>query len=162
MALTSAQALAQLKWDWTEAISDWSDPTLSDSLSSIVAVDTDTYDEILRVKVTLAGAATTTIDLQSFIDAKAVSGASLASALTLLVVTGDSSLRIEPDASNGLTWFWTASGSDTPRIEIPANGWISFGSSGSPVTVDGTHKVLKLTDTGSGGTSYIAIVGAAS
>jgi len=117
---------------------------------SLQGLDVAIQNQLFAAKYTVLASGTQVIDLSTFTNL--VSQATgLTSVLTLfLLPTGTNAIcKLEPGASNPLTWFFSGT---TPAISIPAGGTFVFSNPGTGTgqTVDGTHKNLLVTNTGAG------------
>lgn len=80
-------------------------------------------------------------------------------ALGILVMPTGSDVKVEPGASNPLTWFF---GGTTPSITIPDGGMFLFAlkNSSAGQTVDATHCTHKFTNTGATALDcYVHLIG---
>lgn len=71
----------------------------------------------------------------------------------LLISVAGSALKIEPGASNDLAWFLRGT---APELHLDAGGAVGLFWA-AQYTVDGTHKTLKLTNTG-GATATVTVI----
>ena len=110
--------------------------------------------------VTLAAAATTTIDLQSFtnliFEAPTLDKVNCLFVVVKATTAGQTGgrLTIEPGAVNPLVWFWGAG-----QLSLNSAGCLAH-KDDTPTTVDATHRTLKLTNQGTQSIDiFIAIAG---
>lgn len=126
------------------------------TFSFVQVSDPAVYNQAYVGKHTLAPTTgTVDIDLRSFTnlagEAVVMSGVI---ELWLSVTGTGASVELTPGASNGLVWFWT--GTD-PKITVPAASHIHF-CQPTHVVVDGTHKVLTLTNVGAGAAEATLVI----
>lgn len=156
MAATSSSIKGSVTWQLEKDVTGFSSiKTVSQTKSVSVSSG---FDQIYNKRYTIAAAGTQSIDLSSFTNdiGEAVTTAKVLG--IALFPTGENSIcRVEPHSTNGLTWFFTASASDTPRISIPGGGMLVFAEPVGTV-VDGTHKVLLVTNTGSASMTLDVVV----
>jgi hypothetical protein len=125
------------------------------SLNASLTVGSSAANSIYVAQGTLAASASTTIDLFSFTDQLGQS-VSMVRVYSMVVKTADAALKVEPGATNPLTWFF---GGTTPSITIPSNGGFGF-TQPTAATVSSTVRNIKLTNTGAVTLTYnIAIIG---
>lgn len=104
---------------------------------------------------TLAASASATVDLFSFTD-QLGQAVSMVRVYAMIVNSTNSSLKVEPGATNPLVWFF---GGTTPSITVPSGGSMAFGQPAA-TTVSATARNIKLTNTGAVSLTYdIAIIG---
>ncbi len=109
------------------------------------------FNQLLARIDTIAASGTVTIDVSAYTDL-CDNAVTLSKALYLLLIpTGTTGgvLKLEPGASNGLVWFFSGT---TPAISIPVNGVFLFSMAPAVAAgqvIDGSHKTLLLTNTGS-------------
>lgn len=124
---------------------------------STSGIDVAVQNELYAQKYTIAASGTQTMDLSSFTNLLNQSK-TLTSVLSLfLLPTGTNAIcKLEPGAANPLTWFFSGT---TPAISIPTGGVFVFSNPGTGTgqTVDGTHKNLLVTNTGSGSMSLTVL-----
>jgi hypothetical protein len=153
--LTSSTISSKIKYAFEKAISGFGNLKLDTSEKSFSVSPAATVANTGLIKTyTLAAAASTTIDLETDLDPFGDALAASKVVTIQIIPTGTGAVaKLEPGATNPLTWFWdgTPSGTDTvtPSLSIPAGGHLEYSE---PVghTADVTHKTLKLTNTGSG------------
>jgi hypothetical protein len=121
----------------------------NDGVSFSLSPSATTYQQALIAEYTILAAGTQTVDLSSFTTLLFQAVTTANKVLGFIVkATGDTGvLKIEPGASNPLTWFF---GGTTPSIslECGASGCCLMLMDGVAETVDGTHKTILLTNTG--------------
>ena len=162
MPLTQSQINVTATWKQIKTNSAFSDTVQgSDNTGLSTNPSISTYNHVFLTDGTLAGSATTTLDLYSFTNkvGEAVTATKL---LGLLVkVTGSGSvLKVEPGATNPITkWF----GGTTPSLSItPSSGTAVMALvDGTHTTLSTTARNLKLTNTGGSTATYevYALVG---
>ena len=141
MPLTLSNINAEIGWTQTKATTYGSVKQGPAKLSASLAPSVTTFNELLAVQGTLAASANTTIDLYSITnllgDAK-----TLTKAIALMVKATTTGMKIEPGASNPLTWFF---GGTSPSISIKAGGFMLLGD-GAVFTLSATDRNLKITN----------------
>lgn len=117
-------------------------------------------DEKISFIQSIGASASVSIDLTALTDVMQTAGVSLARVKTILirllnvaddsvVGTAASSITVDATITNGLT---SQSGSgwltnSTSKFDVPSGGFVAFGTvTAAGVLVDGTHKILKLTN----------------
>lgn len=108
-------------------------------------------DEALLATLTLAASADQTLDLRSFTASlgDAITGVS-ASGL-IIYATAEATggkVRVEPGASNPLLWFF-ADASDKLTLNVGTGGCGLLLWDGTPITVNGTSRNIKISNPGS-------------
>ncbi len=148
MALDSSSVTVNVAWSLLKAISGFNTARYNDSSAYRLSFDPDTTATALFIaRYTVSAAADQTIDLSSFTDPLGTAVAAAKVYLLMLVPTGtNAEAKLEPGASNGLTWFLSGT---TPAVTVPAGGVFLFAESAGE-TINGTHKNIKVTNTGSG------------
>jgi hypothetical protein len=125
------------------------------SLNISYTVGSSAANSIYVVQGTLAASASTTVDLFSFTDQLGQS-VSMVRVYAIIAKTADSSLKVEPGATNPLTWFF---GGTTPSLTIPSGGGFCFAQN-TAATVSASARNIKLTNTGAVTLTYnLAIIG---
>ena len=142
MPLTLSNINAEIGWTQTKSTTGYGSVKQGPSkLSGTLAPAVATYNELLAVQGTLAASASTTIDLYSitnlFGEAK-----TLTKGIALMVKATTTGMKIEPGASNPITWFF---GGTSPSISIKAGGFFLLGD-GSAATLSATDRNLKITN----------------
>ena len=140
---------AKMSWGQTKTVTGFSTLTLTDSNSFVAAPSAATYNEIKAYQTTIAASANETVDFYSmtntFGDAKTVTKI----LGWLIKATGNTGqLKIEPGASNALTWFFSGT---TPAITLNcgADGCALLVMDGSVATVSNSVKNVKFSNPGS-------------
>lgn len=153
MPLSDLSLAVSLKFTLEKTVSGW--PTIVQGENSVTGtldgVDLAEWSVAYAAKLSISGAASTTIDLASFTDLAGnavmmnrVFGIAVQVA-PVVEADDDCELVIEPGASNGLVWtmadvtVW--SGQTYTMFEDADNT--------TGTVVDGTHKTLKFTNNGS-------------
>lgn len=158
MALDFAQVSMSASWQQTKINPGFTNTVQgpdSTALFSTLTVGTSNANSVYNAQAVLAASGTATIDLQSFTD-QIGQAIVMTRAYAIIVTTTGASLKVEPNSTNGLSWFF---GGTTPSITIPDGGGFCFSQS-SAQTVSGTSKQIKLTNTGAVSTTYkITIIG---
>jgi hypothetical protein len=121
-----------------------------------------TYNQLLATQYTIAYAASHNIDLTNLTNLVNEMFA-FTSVLTIVVIPTGASCQLKPGASNPCGWFF---GTTTDSVMIPAGGMLAFSqpTAGPGFTVDGSHKILTVTNTGGSGmtlTVDVLILGSA-
>lgn len=143
MALTLSNVNAEIGWTQTKTNTGYGSIKQGpDKLTATLAPAVATYNELLAVQGTLAASASTTIDLYSITNLFGESK-TLTKGIALMVKATTTGMKIEPGASNPLTWFW---GGTSPSITIKAGGFILLGDGGT-ATISATDRNLKITNT---------------
>lgn len=126
-----------------------------DQLSVSLTPDTTTYNRIYSTTGTLAASASVTIDLQSVTDLLGQS-LTLTKIIAIQMSATDSTMKYEPGASNGLSWFLSGT---SPAISVRAGGFFLVGD-GTFGVVSGSAKTITITNTGAvSGTYELALIG---
>lgn len=101
------------------------------------------FDRVYADNIDIAGSTNTTLDLTSLTD-RLGDAINFSKILFVFILPTDSNVTIEPGASNGLELF---GGTGRP-VTVLDGGALLFGGkpSGTGITVDGTHKTVKLTN----------------
>ena len=147
MALDLAQVSIAATWQQSKANTGFASTVQgpdSNALLATLAVGASDADSVYAASGTIASAGTVSIDLQSFTD-QLGQAITMTRVYAMLVQTATGSLKVEPHGTNGLVWFFSGT---TPAITLPPGGGFCFLQTTSQ-TVDATHKVVKLTNTGS-------------
>lgn len=97
--------------------------------------------------VTISASATTNIDLTSLGDDPVGDAVVLAHAAGWWFASSASQVKLDVQLTNGIsTWFLEGSNA---KLIIPAGGFASIGwTDSTAVVVDGTHKLIRLANTG--------------
>jgi hypothetical protein len=158
MALDFANVSFGATWQQTKANTGFANTVQGPdglALNASLSVGSSSANSIYVAQGTLAASASTTIDLYSFTDQLGQSIAMVRVYALVVKTTGDT-LKIEPGASNPLTWFL---GGTSPSISIPAGGGMTFYQP-TAATASSTARNIKLSNTGSVTLTYdIAIIG---
>lgn len=152
MSLTAVEIAASIVWKMEKTNTGFKPTTHGPETKSFALQPAvATYNQIYVAQHTLGAAASVTIDLQSFtaLDSTSVT---LTKALAVFLTVTGSGVKIEPGASNPLTWFFSGT---TPAVTIPAGGLFVFAQP-TTQTVSAGAKTLKLTEVG-GGTAVVQI-----
>lgn len=144
MPLTEGYILATSSWTQTKTTTGREDVTQGpDSVSKTVTFDVASVNRVYVYPISLAASGTATIDLQAVTTLLAESDVwTKVQGLELTVDSGGGNIKLEPGASNPLTWFFSGT---TPAITVKAGGFLAIGD-GSTFTVSATVKTLKLTN----------------
>jgi len=144
MPLTVGSLLSTASWTQATSNTGRADITQGpDSISKTVTFDVAIVNRVYIYPISLAASGTATIDLQAVTTYLAESTAwTKVQGILLTVDSGGGNIKIEPGASNPLTWFFSGT---TPAITVKAGGWFGLGD-GSVFTVSSTVKTLKLTN----------------
>lgn len=158
MALDFANVSISAAWQQTKANTGFQ-PTVqgpdSLALNTVYTVGSSNANSIYVAQGTLVAAASTTIDLYSFTDQLGQS-IQMVRVYAIIAKATTDSLKIEPGASNPLTWFFSGT---SPAITIPAGGGFCF-SQATAATVSSTVRNIKISNPGSVTMTYnIAIIG---
>lgn len=162
MPLTLANISAGLAWTLTKTVTGFNAITDSDSSTFSLTPNVSTFTEPLTAQYTLAASGTQVVDLRSFTDKLGTAVTATKALALLILVTGAAAdkLNVKPDASDGLVWPFENVGYG---VNIPGGGCLLFseGASSAGFTIDGTHKELLLTNTGSASltVTVVAFVG---
>jgi hypothetical protein len=153
MSLTAAQIAASVTWATSKTITGFASTKQDQqSIGNTITYDVTTFNQEFAAQYTIAAAGTRTIDLTSFTNALGES-VTLSKVAAIIVVASGSSVKVEPGASNPLTWFF---GGTTPSITVPSGGEFLF-AQGTAQTVNSTYKTLLFTNTG-GSTLTLTVV----
>lgn len=146
---------ASITWELLKTVTGYKDlkwPSQTKSFRLTPA--SSVADSILATRYTIAAAGTQVIDLSSFTDAAGDTITGAKAVGILLIPTGtNAKVKLEKDATNGLVWMLGA----TSTIEIPAGG-VFCACEPVGTTIDGTHKRLLLTNTGSGSLTLDVVI----
>ncbi len=164
MALSDLSTTIALKFTLEKTVTGW--PSIGQGENSVTAslsgVNLTVWDQAYAGKLSLAAAGTTTIDLRSFTNL-AGEAVVLDHGFGVIIqvvpdVTADDDcvLVVEPGASNGLVWTMadiTVGANQTYVMLYPVDETAG-------VTIDGTHKTLKFTNSGTDAlTATVVILG---
>lgn len=142
MALTLSNINAEIGWTQTKANTGYSTVRQGpDKLVGTLAPAVATYNELLAVQGTLAASASATIDLYSITNLLG-EAKTLTKAVGIMVKATTTNMKIEPGASNPVTWFF---GGTSPSISIKAGGFFLLGDGGTAV-LSATDRNLKITN----------------
>lgn len=140
---------ASIAWELEKTVSGFQSAKQGpDSLSFAVTPSAATYNEVLLATGAIAAAANVVIDFRTFNDAFGAAKTGTGVLGFLLKATGNTGiLKIEPGATDPLTWFF---GGTTPSISLNcgASGCAILLADGSSATVSATAKNIKLSNTG--------------
>ncbi len=164
MPLADLSLVAALKFTLEKTVTGW--PSIvqgEDSVTvSLAGVDLEEWTQAYAAKLSLAGAATTTVDLASFTNlaGEAVTLNRVFGIVVQVVPTvaanADCDLVVEPGAANGLVWNMAA-------VTVLANQTYLMTEAADNATgtaVDATHKTLKFTNSGADAlTATVVILG---
>ena len=162
MPLSTLQLAANVSVSLQKTVTGWPSITQGPDVIQWDLSDTDlsVFTQAYAAIHTINASGSTTIDLQSFTNL-ATESVTLTKALAMVVTVSGATgiLKIQPGASNGLAaWFFGS----TDGV-ILAHGdklAIARDPTLTPVTVDGTHKTIKLENTGAATiTVTIVIIG---
>lgn len=153
MALTAVELKASLTWTMQKTNTGFDATKNGPTTKSFyLGPSVATYNQLYAAQHSLSSGASVTIDLQSFTTLDGTSVTFTKALAIFLTVTG-SSVKIEPGASNPLTWFFSGT---TPAVTVPASGCFVFAQP-TTQTVDATHKTIKLTEGTGSGTAVVTI-----
>ncbi len=164
MPLADLSLVAALKFTLEKSVAGW--PSIvqgEDSVTlSLAAVNLGVWSQAYAANLSLAGAATTTVDLRSFTN---LAGEAVVMNRVFGIVVqvvpdvaadDDCELVVEPGAANGLVW-------NMADITVMANQTYLMTEAADDTTgttVDGTHKTLKFTNDGADAlTATVVILG---
>lgn len=151
MSLTESAINWTTTWTQTKSNSPFQSTTQGpDSLSLQLAPSTTTYSEVFVNSYSIAAAGTQAIDFRSFTSAVGSSVTAtkiIAMMLKATATVTGAKMKVEPHATNGLTWFF---GGTSPYIEleIGTSSCCLCISEGVAETVDATHRQLLVTNSG--------------
>lgn len=151
MSLTASAISLSGSWTQTKTNGAFGISTQGpDSLSYQAAPSIVTYSELFLNSYTIAAAGTQVLDFRSFTNTLGTSVTATKIIAILLkataTVTG-AKMKIEPDATDGLTWFFGGTGPYI-ELEVGTDGACLAISEGVAQTVDATHKELLVTNSG--------------
>lgn len=142
MPLTLSNVNAEIGWTQTKANTGFTTVKQGpDKLVGTLSPAVATYNELLAVQGTLAASASATIDLYSITNLLG-EAKTLTKGVAIMVKATTTSMKIEPGASNPITWFF---GGTTPSITIKAGGFFLLGDGGT-ATLSATDRNLKITN----------------
>lgn len=147
MALTgNTTVLASLQWTQVKTKAGFASITTPTQTKKLQLVPTaGVANKIYNAELTFTASSNQTIDLSSFVDDVGDTVTPSKAVAILVIPTGTGSVcKIEPGAANGLAWFF---GGTTPSHSIPAGGAFLHAEP-LGATIDGTHKTIKLSETG--------------
>lgn len=155
MSLTAAGFQGSFGWAQSQTNTGFvSTQQGSDNIVGSSAPDLTTYNAVMVAQYTLAASGTQTIDLRNYTDMLNVTHTTTSKVLGMIITVAGANVKLEPGATNPLTWFWTGT---NPVLTIKSGGFLVFGD-GDFTTVDSTHKTLLLTNL-SGSVSTVVRVG---
>lgn len=141
MALTSATLSLALQYAFEKANTGFADTKVGPKRRTYTLGSSAAWDSLRLVEYSIAASGTQTIDMSAFTD---LAGTAItpSKALVLILIPTGAGVKLEPGASDPLTWFFAGT---TPSVSIPVGGLFVYAE---PVgqTVDATHKNLKLTN----------------
>lgn len=157
MPLSSVSYVASCGWSQVNGTNTGFNPASeSDSMSfTLGGVSIATWNQLFADYVTLAPSASVDLDLTSVSNLVCETFA-FAHVLAIMVQPSGADITLGPGASNGLQWFF-GSTSDTIQID---NGGVMMWSNGVSATgdvVNGTHKILTLTNLSGVNTAIIKL-----
>lgn len=156
MAIDSVTMSGTISWTSLVTNTGFNDVTQIASIDSRVSPATTGGSAANRkysVQSTLAAGANVTYDLQALTDS--IDGSIVATRIFgLEIKSSGSSLKIEPGASNPLTWVF---GGTTPSLTIPAGSHIAIGCA-THSTVSGTDKTIKISNPGGTTLTYTLVL----
>lgn len=144
MPLTEGYLSSTSSWTQAKETTGRVDATQGpDTVASTVTFSVATVNRIYTYPISLAASGTATIDVQAVTTLLAESDAwTKVQGIQLTVDSGGGNIKLEPGASNPLTWFFSGT---TPAITVKAGGFMALGD-GSTFTASSTVKTLKLTN----------------
>lgn len=157
MPLDTLNLTAAVEWKMSKDVTGFKDAFQGqESKAFALAPTIATWDQLFAAYYTIAASGTQLIDLSSFTSlvGEAVTGTS--ALFLVLIPTGvDAECTIEPDATNGLEWFFGAG-----TLVIPTGGFLMYCEpDAGGVVIDGTHKELLVTNTGSDTLTLYVLIG---
>lgn len=156
MSVDISTVVGQISWTQSKANTGYTKTKQGpDQISVSLAPDTTTYNRIYATSGTLAASASVTIDLQGVTDYLGQS-LTLTKIIAIQLTATGSTMKYEPGATNGLTWFLSGT---SPAITVRDGGFFLVGD-GTYGTVNGTAKTITITNTGAVSGSYgLALIG---
>lgn len=156
MSVDNSAVVGQINWTQSKVNSGYTKTKQGpDQLSVSLSPDTTTYNRIYAVSGTLAASASVTIDLQGVTDYLGQS-LTLTKIIAIQLSAEGSTMKYEPGASNGLSWFLSGT---SPAISIRSGGFFLVGD-GTFGVVSGSAKTITVTNTGAtSGTYNLALIG---
>lgn len=162
MPLASFEMQALARFVLSATVTGWDSLFQGDNTNraNLTDLDLEVWDQAYAAKVALAGGATVNVDLSSFTNLanEAVVFTAAHSLYAFLELDDeantDATAVIAPGASNGLAWFYGAG------LTLEAGDTLLKMSSidNVGVTVDGTHKVVKLNNPGTDDATLTLII----
>ena len=148
MSLTLATIAASVKTTFANVASIGTSQlgpvTTTYSLSPLAAI----ADQGYASQLSIAAAATVTIDLASFVDPQGSTIVGVKAVSILLLPTGAGAIcKVFPHATNGFSWFMNGT---TPFLTIPAGGHLSYSEPAGTTINPTTAHLLDISNTGSG------------
>lgn len=142
MALSLSNINGEIGWTQATAITGWQNrrqgpDKLSVGLSPAVA----TYNEVYAVEGTLTASSSVTIDLYSITNLLG-EAKTLTKGIALMLKATTTGMKLEPGASNPLTWFFSGT---TPAISVQAGGFFLF-ADGTTATLSASVRNIKITN----------------
>lgn len=156
MSVDNSTVVGQITWTQSKTNTGYAKTKQGpDQLSVSLSPDTTTYNRIYATSGTLAASATVTIDLQGVTDYLGQS-LTLTKIIAIQLKATGSTMKYEPGASNGLTWFLSGT---SPAITVRDGGFFIVGD-GTFGVVSGSAKNITITNTGAtSGTYELALIG---
>lgn len=164
MALNGFGYTASTNWNLVNtSVSAFNASTQSDQIFfALASLDLTTWTQVYVGSLSIAAAATTTIDLTSFTNL-VQEAVVFAHVKSIYVQPSGAAIKYGPGASNGLVWFFDDA---TATITVQDGGFSGFSdvaatTPANSTVVDSSHKTLKfvnqtaLTTAWNSGTSYV-------
>lgn len=152
MPLSQLSLTATVAWQKNVPVPGFADVVQgNDSVSAdLSGVALATWDQMFAAQYTVAPAGAQVVDLRSFTDVTGAAVTGTRALLVMVTVAGAAAdaLNVRPAASAPLQWFF---GDTAEGVNVPGGGALLFSAgAGAPgAVVDGTHRNLVLTNTGS-------------
>lgn len=155
MTLDSGQLTAGVNWSLSKAHTGLTTTKHEGRSSSTLNIASE---QIFLVQYTIASGANQVVDLRSFTNLVGESVTATKLYGLYIKVTGtNAKIKLEEHSVDGLDLSPLLDGT-SPSITVSANGHIDIGSDANPITIDATHKNIKLSNTGSAsGTIFVAV-----
>lgn len=144
MPLTSGSLVSTASWTQTKTNTGRADVTQGpDSTVGTVTFTVATVNRVYTYPISIAASGTATIDLQAVTTLLGEADVwTKVQGILLTVDSGGGNIKLEPGASNPLTWFLSGT---TPAVTVKAGGFMALGD-GTTFTVSASVKTLKLTN----------------
>lgn len=160
MTLSQATLTGKIGWTATQTVTGFQSRKQGpDSLIGSITLNLSTINVLHAKRYTIANGATENIDLQALANIVGETGVVLTKIQGLLISSVGATpmpFSVEPGAANGILWPLAAVGD---KINIQAGGFLCVGD-GATFTVDATHKVIKVVNTGGSSSDFdVAILG---